>query len=59
MIAAGKKEFRTANENYNCLAEDSSASPDPVNISHAVVSLWHRRVNMGGLFSLLPQDHLA
>ena len=37
MIAAGKKEFRPANENSNCLTEDSSSSPDPVNLSHTVV----------------------
>jgi len=39
MTAAGKKEFRSANENSACTVGDSSAPSDLVSISQTVVPL--------------------
>jgi len=43
MIPAGKKEFRPASGNSDCLAGDNSASSDPVSI----LTLLFRFVSMG------------
>ena len=39
MIPAGKKEFRPASGNSDCLARDYSASSDSVSIPNTVVPL--------------------